>query len=67
MLYGQFIDDLAARLKQTVTDTGVRTVLGRKVNQSYKEIANAYDWVDLKRTGETFPRKRSHVWSGLTY
>lgn len=51
MLYGDFIDDLKNRLKSDDTKE-VRTILGRKINQSYREIANSFDWPYLKRQSE---------------
>ena len=52
MLYGKFIDELCDRLKQSKDDANTRLVIGRKVNLSYKEIANASDWIDLHITDE---------------
>lgn len=53
MLYGNFIDDLAARLKfQDPSNADNRLVLGRRINETYKEVTRAHDWEYLKRTGE---------------
>lgn len=52
MLFGQFIDELASRLKLTIDDKTVRLTVGKKVNLSYKEIANSSDWADLNVTSE---------------
>lgn len=52
MIFKNYIDDLADRLKQEATDDKVRTILGRKINQAYKEVANAADWPDLKRLSD---------------
>lgn len=54
MIFGNFIDELADRLKLDRKDAVVRAVLGRKINASYKEVANvAYvDWEPLKRYSE---------------
>lgn len=51
MLYGEFIDELIARVGETNAD---RNIFGRKINASYKEVANiAYvNWEPLKRYGE---------------
>ena len=51
MIYKDFIDDLLDRLKLD-NNVSNRVISGRRINQAYKDISNAADWVQLKRIGE---------------
>lgn len=53
MLCSELISELANRLKlsETERDTN-RALLLQKINHAYQEVARAYDWEHLKRTGE---------------
>lgn len=50
MRFVDFQAELASRLKIDIDANEV--VIQRKINDAYKEIARAYDWEHLRRTGE---------------
>lgn len=55
MLFGDFQAELGVRLKLTADERKTdeqKAILSRKLNDAYKEVARAYDWEHLKRTGE---------------
>lgn len=53
MIFGNLIKELADRLDaKNVDDETVKSLLSRKINESYKEIARIFKWEHLKRSGE---------------
>lgn len=48
MFFGQFIDELADRIKLDKNNPDLRSILGVKINNAYKEVALAHNWEHLK-------------------